>query len=154
MHLHSRKSHKKCPCFSINCYMVMGEKLSMLKCEPNHIHHKGFLLVFWSLMTKKINVMIQMHDEKTMLKKVKLANLLTMNHFQFMVLAYGLHFFFPIRLGGFKILIVNIPCKLKRHHITNLTHLICFIKIIILLNSWKCITWDKPHPPHGYANDV
>jgi hypothetical protein len=47
----------------------MGEKLSMLKCELNHVHHNGFILVFWSLMTKKINVMIQMHDEKTMLKK-------------------------------------------------------------------------------------
>jgi hypothetical protein len=30
----------------------------------------------------------------------------------------------------------------------------CLIKIIILFNPWKCVTWDKPHPPHGYANDV
>jgi hypothetical protein len=87
-------------------------------------------------MTKKINVMIQMHDEKTMLKKKKvLANLLAMNHFQFMEPAHGLHFFHSIRLGTFKILIVSIPCELKRRCVTNLTHLNSFIKIIILFNS-------------------
>jgi hypothetical protein len=31
----------------------------------------------------------------------------------------------------------------------------CFANIIILLNPWKCITWELfSHPPHGYANDV
>jgi hypothetical protein len=37
--------------------------------------------------------MIQMHDEKTMLKKEEMfANLPAMNHFGFMVLVHGLHF--------------------------------------------------------------
>jgi hypothetical protein len=76
-----------------------------------------------------------------------LANLLAMNHFQFMVLAHGLDFFLSIRLGGFKILIVSISCELKRLCVINLIDLYCFIKIIILLNSWKCITWDKLDPP-------
>ncbi len=46
-----------------------------------------------------------MHGRKTMLTKKKvLASLPTMNHFQFVVLAHGLHLLLLIAFGGFKIL--------------------------------------------------
>jgi len=50
--------------------MVMGEKLSMLKCELDCITHKKPLLWYFEAQgPKEISVMIQMHDGKTMLKK-------------------------------------------------------------------------------------
>ncbi len=76
VHICLRKNHKKCPRFFNNLlyllqpwYMMMGEKLSMLKCELNHIYHKGLFCGILKLNEKINNVMIQMHDGKTMLKK-------------------------------------------------------------------------------------
>jgi hypothetical protein len=50
--------------------MMMGEKLSMLKCELNHIYHKGLFCGILKPNEKINNVMIQMHDGKTMLKEI------------------------------------------------------------------------------------
>jgi hypothetical protein len=73
-----------------------------------------------------------------------LTNLLAMNHFEFMVLARGLHFLLLIGLGGFKIPIAGIPCEFKRLCVINLIHLNCFDKIIILINPWEAVMWDNP----------
>jgi hypothetical protein len=63
-----------------------------------------------------------------------LTNLLAMNHFEFMVLAHGLHFLVLVGLGGFRTPIAGISCEFERLCVINLTHLNCFDKIIILLN--------------------
>jgi hypothetical protein len=78
--------------------------------------------------------MIQMHNQKTMLKKKKFANLLAMNHFQFLLLTHGLYFFFSIQLGGFGIPIVGIPCEPKWLCRTNVIQSNYFGKLIILFN--------------------
>jgi hypothetical protein len=127
----------------------MGEKLLILKCKRNHICYKSLSSGILKARTsdpKKLNIMIQIQNEKKIFKKIKiLANLSTMNHFWFMVLArHGLHLLWS-GLGGFKIPIVGIPRELSLCK-TNHIHLNCFANIIILLNSWKCITWETPPP--------
>ncbi len=92
--------------------------------------------------------MIQIQNEKTIFKKIKiLANLSTMNHFKMIhgTCTSWLAFAFSSGLSGFKIPFVGIPCELSLC-ITDHIHLNCFTNIIILLNSWKCITWETPPP--------
>jgi hypothetical protein len=49
----------------------MGEKLSILKCKWNHIYYKSFCSgISKPSDQKKNSAMIQMHNEKTMLKKI------------------------------------------------------------------------------------
>ncbi len=49
-----------------------GIMVLMLKCEQDCIHYKGILYGISKPTDKKpFIVMIQMHDEKTMLKKIK-----------------------------------------------------------------------------------
>ncbi len=46
-------------------HMVMGEEMSMLMCELDRIHHKGFFCGILKPRDKKqISFMIQMHNEK------------------------------------------------------------------------------------------
>jgi hypothetical protein len=99
-----------------------------------HLLQKASFMVSKSLKTKKtFIVMIQMHDEKTMLKKLNACKVT--NHESFMIhstLTHGLHFLFLIGLAEFEISIVGIPCEFKKFCITNLIHPNCYGKIIIL----------------------
>jgi hypothetical protein len=47
--------------------MVMGVKLLMLKCEFDYSHHKALLCGILKHDDKKISIMIQMHDGKTLM---------------------------------------------------------------------------------------
>jgi hypothetical protein len=57
--------------------MVMGEKLSMLKCElKSYICIKGLLCGILKFSDEKtISIIIQMHDGKIMLKKLSVCKL-------------------------------------------------------------------------------
>jgi hypothetical protein len=80
--------------------MVMGEKLLMLKCKPkSYICTKRLLCGLLKFSDEKtISIIIQMHDGKTMLKRLSVYKLTGHKSFPFHDTCTWFAFFFRLNL--------------------------------------------------------